>query len=84
MRGLIAGILAVAMGPVGAADTDEAANHCHDKEANQRWEELAAENHGSEGRGRGRPAGSLIHDGRGSHHPCGRRAGSSPSGTPKS
>lgn len=48
MRGLITGILALAMVPAWAASDDEAVNHCHSKETNQRWEELAAENHGSD------------------------------------
>ena len=48
MRGLIAGILALAVSPVVAADGDEPVNHCHDKETNQQWEELAAKNHGSD------------------------------------
>jgi hypothetical protein len=48
MRGLIAGILALSVAPAGAVGNDEAANHCHSKETNQQWEELAAENHGSD------------------------------------
>jgi hypothetical protein len=48
MWGLIAGGVAWALAPAVAVGDDDAANHCHSKETNQRWEELAAENHGSD------------------------------------
>ena len=46
MRGLIVGILVLAVVPAGAAGIEEATNYCHSKDTNQKWEELAAENHG--------------------------------------
>lgn len=47
MGGVIAVFSGLAVIPVGTIAQD-AVNHCHDKQTNQRWEELAAQNHDSD------------------------------------
>lgn len=49
MRGLIADLTArVVILPAAGWAADDTQNYCHNKETNQRWEELTAKNHGSD------------------------------------
>lgn len=48
MRGFISVLLGVVAVSSGAASEGGASNHCHDQQTNQRWEELATQNHGSD------------------------------------